>query len=115
MKFFLFWWSSDRNWNYRENVGISTLHRKTGYHLFREKTQVCGILANKEKFDEVPDNVFHESSRINSTFGGNFIDMLRFQLVMEVIEKENLVENARVMGDYLLEGLKALPKNILKN
>jgi len=75
---------------------------------FGKKTQVCGCLANKEKFDEVPNNVFRESSRINSTFGGNFIDMLRFQLVMEVIEKENLVENARVVGDYLLEGLKNL-------
>lgn len=75
---------------------------------FGKKTQVCGILANKEKFDEVPDNVFRESSRINSTFGGNFIDMLRFQLVMEVIEKENLVENARIVGDYLLEGLRTL-------
>jgi len=75
---------------------------------FGKKTQVCGCLANKEKFDEVPNNVFRESSRINSTFGGNFIDMLRFQLVMEVIEKENLVENARVVGDYLLEGLKDL-------
>jgi L-lysine 6-transaminase len=63
-------------------------------------------LANKEKFDEIPNNVFRESSRINSTFGGNFIDMLRFQLVMEVIEKENLVENARVVGDFLLEALK---------
>lgn len=75
---------------------------------FGKKTQVCGVLANKEKFDEVPNNVFRESSRINSTFGGNFIDMLRFQLVMEVIEKENLVENARVVGDFLLESLKAL-------
>lgn len=27
---------------------------------------------------------------------------------MEVIEKENLVENARVVGDFLLENLKAL-------
>jgi L-lysine 6-transaminase len=27
---------------------------------------------------------------------------------MEVIEKENLVENARIVGDYLLEGLKTL-------
>ena len=62
----------------------------------------------KKKFDQVPNNVFRESSRINSTFGGNFIDMLRFQLVMEVIEKENLVENARVVGDFLLENLKAL-------
>ncbi|MGZ5264994.1 MAG: aminotransferase class III-fold pyridoxal phosphate-dependent enzyme, partial [Kaistella sp.] len=75
---------------------------------FGKKTQVCGVLANKEKFDEIPNNVFRESSRINSTFGGNFIDMLRFQLVMEVIEKENLVENARIVGDYLLDGLKKL-------
>ena len=75
---------------------------------FGKKTQVCGVLANKEKFDEIPQNVFRESSRINSTFGGNFIDMLRFQLVLEVIEKENLVENARIVGDYLLEQLQKL-------
>lgn len=72
---------------------------------FGKKTQVCGILANKEKFDEVPQNVFRESSRINSTFGGNFIDMCRLQLILEVIEKENLVEQAKINGDYLLEGL----------
>ncbi|WP_370896162.1 L-lysine 6-transaminase [Chryseobacterium gossypii] len=75
---------------------------------FGKKTQVCGILANREKFDEVPNNVFRESSRINSTFGGNFIDMLRFQLILEVIEKENLIENARVVGEYLLEGLQKM-------
>lgn len=75
---------------------------------FGKKAQVCGVLANKEKFDEIPDNVFRESSRINSTFGGNFIDILRFQLIMEVIEKENLVENARVVGAYLVEGLEKL-------
>ncbi len=75
---------------------------------FGKKTQVCGVLANKEKFDQIPNNVFRESSRINSTFGGNFIDMMRFQLIMEVIEKENLVENARVVGDYLKLGLEGL-------
>jgi len=75
---------------------------------FGKKTQVCGVLADKEKFNEVPKNVFRESSRINSTFGGNFIDMLRFQLTLEVIENENLVENARIVGDYLLEGLEKL-------
>ncbi len=75
---------------------------------FGKKTQVCGILANKEKFDEIPDNVFKESSRINSTFGGNFIDMMRLKLILEVIENENLVENARTVGDYLLNGLKNL-------
>lgn len=75
---------------------------------FGKKAQVCGVLANKEKFDEIPNNVFRESSRINSTFGGNFIDILRFQLILEVIEKENLVENARIVGEYLLEGLQKL-------
>src|SRR5690606_25822769 len=66
---------------------------------FGKKAQVSGILANKEKLDQVDKNVFKESSRINSTFGGNFIDMMRFKLILEVIEKENLVENSRVMGD----------------
>ncbi|WP_313266983.1 L-lysine 6-transaminase [Epilithonimonas vandammei] len=75
---------------------------------FGKKTQVCGILANKEKLDEVEHHVFIESSRINSTFGGNFIDMLRFQLVLEIIENENLVENSRTVGEFLLNGLKQL-------
>lgn len=75
---------------------------------FGKKTQVCGILANKEKLDEVEHHVFKESSRINSTFGGNFIDMLRFQLVLEIIENENLIENSRVVGEFLLNGLKQL-------
>ncbi|MPS72040.1 MAG: L-lysine 6-transaminase [Chryseobacterium sp.] len=75
---------------------------------FGKKSQVCGILANKEKLDEVEHHVFKESSRINSTFGGNFIDMLRFQLVLEIIENENLVENSRMVGEFLLEGLKKL-------
>lgn len=75
---------------------------------FGKKTQVCGILANKEKLDEVEHHVFVESSRINSTFGGDFIDMLRFQLVLEIIENENLIENSRVVGEFLLNGLKQL-------
>lgn len=75
---------------------------------FGKKTQVCGILANKEKLDEVEHHVFIESSRINSTFGGNFIDMLRFQLVLEIIENENLIENSRAVGEFLLNGLKQL-------
>jgi L-lysine 6-transaminase len=75
---------------------------------FGKKTQVCGILANKEKLDEVEHHVFVESSRINSTFGGNFIDMLRFQLVLEIIENENLTENSKVVGEFLLDGLLKL-------
>ena len=75
---------------------------------FGKKTQVCGILANKEKMDQVPNNVFHESSRINSTFGGNLIDMLRFKLILEVIEQENLLENVNVQGAFLKSELHKL-------
>jgi L-lysine 6-transaminase len=72
---------------------------------FGKKTQVCGILASKEKMNQVADNVFQESSRLNSTFGGNFIDMVRFKLILEVIEQENLLENVNNQGAYLKEEL----------
>ena len=81
---------------------------------FGKKTQVCGILANKEKLDIVPNNVFKESSRINSTFGGNYIDMLRFKLILEVIEKENLVENAAEKGQYIIDRLHDIEKHTSK-
>ena len=72
---------------------------------FGKKTQVCGILASKDKLNEVEHHVFKESSRINSTFGGNFIDMLRLKLILEIIENENLLDNARKQGEFLMEGL----------
>lgn len=75
---------------------------------FGKKTQVCGILANKEKIDQVSNNVFQESSRINSTFGGNYIDMIRFKLILEVIEQENLLENVRVQGEFLKSELEKM-------
>ncbi len=74
---------------------------------FGKKSQVCGILAG-QRLDEVENNVFHESSRINSTFGGNLVDMVRFNLILQVIRDENLVERARTQGQYLLEKLAAL-------
>ncbi|GAA5521549.1 L-lysine 6-transaminase [Aliifodinibius salicampi] len=74
---------------------------------FGKKTQVCGILAGK-RVDEVKDNCFHVSSRINSTWGGNLVDMVRFGRILEVIEEDNLVENAEKVGDYLLQNIEGL-------
>ena len=74
---------------------------------FGKKTQVCGMLANS-RVDDVEKNVFSESSRINSTFGGNLTDMVRFQLILEIITNENLLDNAREMGNSLLKGLQDL-------
>ncbi len=73
---------------------------------FGKKMQVCGLLAT-DRLDEV-DSVFKVPSRINSTWGGNLTDMVRATRYLEVIEEDNLVENARVMGDYLLEKLREL-------
>src|SRR5690606_40781651 len=75
---------------------------------FGKKTQVCGILANKEKIHRVENHVFKESSRINSTFGGNLVDMVRFKLILEIIEKEKLVAKAAETGKYLLQQIEKL-------
>lgn len=77
---------------------------------FGKKTQVCGILASK-RIDDIETNCFHVSSRINSTWGGNLVDMVRFGRILEVIEKDNLVENAATVGDYLLNKLQELTNN----
>lgn len=74
---------------------------------FGKKTQVCGIMVS-DRVDEVKDNVFKVSSRINSTFGGNLIDMVRCQKYLEVMKEENLVDNARKQGEVLLKGLREI-------
>jgi len=74
---------------------------------FGKKTQVCGIIAGK-RVDEVKDNVFTESSRINSTWGGNLVDMVRFTKIMEIIEEEKLVDHTAKMGDVMIDGLDSI-------
>jgi L-lysine 6-transaminase len=74
---------------------------------FGKKTHVCGFLSSK-RVDEIEDNVFHVPSRLNSTFGGNLIDMIRVTRIMEIIEEEKLVENARIVGEYLQRQLSLL-------
>jgi L-lysine 6-transaminase len=74
---------------------------------FGKKTQVCGILAGR-RVEENEHHVFNTSSRINSTWGGNLIDMARCRLYLEIIEEENLLENARQQGVLLLGQLQKL-------
>jgi L-lysine 6-transaminase len=74
---------------------------------FGKKTQVCGIMVNN-RVDEIKDNVFNVSSRLNSTWGGNLVDMVRSQKYLEVIQEENLVKNAEIQGKILQKGLVEL-------
>jgi L-lysine 6-transaminase len=73
---------------------------------FGKKSQVCGIFAGP-RVDEV-DSVFAVSSRINSTWGGNLVDMMRCQRYVEIIEEEGLLANAAQVGAELLDGLRRL-------
>lgn len=74
---------------------------------FGKKVQVCGVMAGP-RLDEVRDNCFRLPSRLNSTWGGNYADMIRSTHFLRIIEKENLVENARVVGQHFLDALKQL-------
>jgi L-lysine 6-transaminase len=74
---------------------------------FGKKTQVCGIMVSN-RVDEVKENVFNIPSRLNSTWGGNLVDMVRCQKYLEIIEKEHLVKNAEMQGKRLLQGIEAI-------
>jgi len=74
---------------------------------FGKKTQVCGIMSTT-RIDDVPTNVFHVSSRINSTWGGNLADMVRGARYLQIMREDRLVENAAEVGAYFKEGLARL-------
>ena len=60
------------------------------------------------RIDEVKDNAFRLPSRLNSTWGGNFTDMVRSTHYLRIIEQERLVENAAKAGAYFLDQLRDL-------
>lgn len=74
---------------------------------FGKKTQVCGFCST-DRIDEVEHNVFNDSGRINSTWGGNIVDMVRFSHIMDAIEEEKLVDNAHEVGSHLENALNNL-------
>ena len=71
---------------------------------FGKKIQVCGVIAGP-RLDEVKDNAFRMPSRLNSTWGGNFTDMVRSKHFLQIVEKEKLVENAAVVGSRIVQSL----------
>jgi len=71
---------------------------------FSKKIQVGGIMAGG-RVDEVPDNVFAVSGRINSTWGGNLTDMVRCRRILEIVEREGLISAAGRKGERLVVAL----------
>jgi L-lysine 6-transaminase len=90
-----------RMWGF-QNFGV-----EPDMFCYGKKTQVCGFASNDRIFD-IEENVFTVASRINSTWGGNLTDMVRSQRFFEVIDEENLVENAAKVGAYFVGELQRL-------
>ncbi len=76
---------------------------------FGKKAQVCGVMAGP-RLDQVKDNAFRLPRRLNSTWGGNFTDMVRSKHFLRIIEGEHLVENAAKVGTYFLDQLLELQR-----
>jgi L-lysine 6-transaminase len=76
---------------------------------FGKKAQVCGIMVS-DRIDDIEEHCFRKSSRINSTWGGDLTDMVRSKHILQIIEHDNLVENAAIIGKYLLDNLFKLQK-----
>jgi L-lysine 6-transaminase len=74
---------------------------------FGKKTHVCGVMGGG-RLDEIDDHVWKVSSRINSTFGGGLVDLVRATVVLETIERDGLVAHAARLGTHLLGRLREL-------
>jgi L-lysine 6-transaminase len=74
---------------------------------FAKKVQLGGVMAGR-RVDEVTDNVFAVSGRINSTWGGGLADMVRSRRLLEIIERDGLFDHAAKAGNWLLGELRAL-------
>ncbi|MEV0973104.1 L-lysine 6-transaminase [Microtetraspora glauca] len=75
--------------------------------VFAKKAQVGGVMAGR-RVDLIPDNVFNVSGRINSTWGGGLVDMVRSRRMLEIIERDELIPKAAILGEKLLSGLQTL-------
>jgi len=77
---------------------------------FGKKSQVCGI-AVSPRVDEVDENCFHVSSRINSTWGGNICDMVRATRYLEIYRDDHVLDYVSSQaGPRLMQGLEELQK-----
>jgi L-lysine 6-transaminase len=75
---------------------------------FGKKSQVCGLVAGP-KVDEVENNCFTVSSRINSTWGGNVVDMVRSTKYLEIYRDEHILDYvSQEAGPALIKGLEKL-------
>ncbi len=84
---------------------------------FCKMAQVGGVLSTA-RIDEVPENVFALHGRINSTFGGDLIDIVRLNYILQVMQENQIITNAATVGAYIksrLEDLMVLYPQYISN
>jgi 4-aminobutyrate aminotransferase-like enzyme len=64
---------------------------------------IAAVVARRELVD-----AFGRHARYFNTFGGSTVSIAAAQATLDVLRDEQLVENARVMGEYLLERLPSI-------
>lgn len=76
--------------------------------IFGKKTQVSGVMA-KEKFGKI----FKTPVKIEDTFDGDLVDMVRCRYILKAYKKYHILKNVQERGEQLLFELKKI--NFLKN
>ena len=64
---------------------------------------IAAVMASHDLIDR-----FSEHSRYFNTFGGSSVSIAAAQATLDVLREEQLVENARDVGEYLLGGLRSM-------
>ncbi|MFW6074665.1 MAG: L-lysine 6-transaminase [Chloroflexota bacterium] len=90
------------SWWYFQQLGVAP-----DVFAFAKKMQVGGIAASR-RLDEVENHAFKESSRINSTWGGDLTDMVRATRIIETIVEDDLLANVKHIGERLYAGLQEM-------
>lgn len=70
---------------------------------------VSAVLSNSEVLGVL------KPGQHGSTFGGNPLACAVARAALKVLTEEGMIENAAVMGDYFLEGLRSIRSNIVKD
>lgn len=86
---------------YYEQIGV-----QPDLVAFSKKSQTGGVMASA-RLDDV-DSVFRVKSRISSTFGGNLVDYVRCQRVLEIMKETQLLDNVKLQGRWLEKRLQDL-------
>jgi ornithine--oxo-acid transaminase len=69
---------------------------------------ISAVLSNKEVLGVL------QPGEHGSTFGGNPLACAVARTALKVLMEENMIENARVMGDYFLSGLRSIDSPYVK-